>query len=153
MRLEKAGLDLDALGPGISIRVAGDPAPKTWMLSGPAAGSQPTHPTQLYSFVEALLLCIFLLAYYPFRTRDGEVSALTMTIHPISRFLIEIIRVDEQPVFDTPWSISQNISLLILAGAACLWIYIYTRPARIAWPVAPAPPRPLSNPTPAGAVR
>ena len=151
-RLEECGSHLDWLGPGISIRVAGDPTPKTWTLSGPAPGSQPTHPTQLYSFVESLLLCIFLLAYYPFRTRDGEVWP-TMTIHPISRFLIEIIRSYEQPVFDTPWSISQNISLLILACAACLWIFIY-RPARIVWPLATAPPyRPVPSPTPAGAVR
>ena len=106
------------------IRVAGDPKPKTWVLAGPATGSRPVHPTQLYSFIDSLLLCLFLLAYYPFRTRDGEVTALTMTLHPISRFLIEIIRVDEQPVFGTPWSISQNISLLILAGAVCLWIYV-----------------------------
>jgi phosphatidylglycerol---prolipoprotein diacylglyceryl transferase len=152
-RLKEEHRDPDQLGPGISIRVAGDPAPKAWTLVGPAPGSRPIHPTQLYSFVESLLLCIFLLAYYPFRTRDGEVTALTMTIHPISRFLIEIIRVDEQPVFDTPWSISQNISLLILAGAICLWIYIYVRPARIAWPAAPPEPSPTPGRLSASAAR
>ena len=70
--LDKAGLDLEGLGPGISIRVAGDLAAKTWTLTGPVPGSQPTHPTQLYSFVESLLLCIFLLAYYPFRMRTAR---------------------------------------------------------------------------------
>ena len=92
-----------------------------------------------------MLLCLFLLAYYPFRTRDGEVTALTMTIHPISRFLLEIIRVDEQPVFGTPWSISQNISVLIFAAAIGIWIYVLRQPRGVAWPVA-APPEPAPAP-------
>ena len=143
-RLKSARMDPDDLGNEISIRVAGDPKPKAWVLTGPATGSRPVHPTQLYSFVDSLLLCVFLLAYYPFRTRDGEVTALTMTLHPISRFLIEIIRVDEQPVFGTPWSISQNISLLILAAAVCLWIYIWRQPAASPGPLprSPSPSRP-----------
>jgi prolipoprotein diacylglyceryltransferase len=87
------------------------------------------------------------LAYYPYRTRDGELTALTMTLHPISRFLIEIIRVDEQPVFNTPWSISQNISVLILAAAVCLWIYVMRQPRGVAWPAKQAPgPSPVSRP-------
>ncbi len=138
-RLKMARMEPDELGSELSVRVAGDPKPKTWVLAGPATGSRPVHPTQLYSFIDSLLLCLFLLAYYPFRTRDGEVTALTMTLHPISRFLIEIIRVDEQPVFGTPWSISQNISLLILVGAVCVWIYVWRQPRGVAWPAAPLP--------------
>jgi len=147
MRLKEARMDPEQLGTALSIRVAGDPAPKTWVLAGPATGSRPVHPTQLYSFIDSLLLCGFLLAYYPYRTRDGEVTALTMTLHPISRFLIEIIRVDEQPVFSTPWSISQNISVLILAAAVCLWIYIWRQPRGVAWPAAQNPsPSPAAPP-------
>jgi phosphatidylglycerol:prolipoprotein diacylglycerol transferase len=117
-----------------------------WTLTGPATGSRPIHPAQLYSFIDSLLLCLFLLAYYPYRTREGEVTALTMTLHPISRFLIEIIRVDEQPVFSTPWSISQNISVLILAAAVCLWIYILRQPRGVAWPVKQSSPTPAAPP-------
>jgi phosphatidylglycerol---prolipoprotein diacylglyceryl transferase len=143
-RLKDARIDPASLGSEISIRVAGENAPKGWTLAGSPLGSRPIHPTQLYSFIDSMLLCLLLLAYYPFRTRDGELAALTMTIHPISRFLIEIIRVDEQPVFQTPWSISQNISLLILAGAICLWIYIWRRPAQIAWPAIKGEPLPTA---------
>ena len=75
-----------------------------------------------------------LLAYYPFRRKDGEVTALTLTLHPISRFLLEIIRTDEGPVFGTPFSISQNISLLVLAGGICLWIYLWRQPRGTVWP-------------------
>ena len=57
-----------------------------------------------------------LWAYFPFRRRDGELIALLLTIHPITRFLLEIIRTDEPAVFGTGLSISQNISILLLAA-------------------------------------
>jgi phosphatidylglycerol:prolipoprotein diacylglycerol transferase len=145
-RLNDARMEPEQLGSGLSIRVAGDREAKSWILAGPATGSRPVHPTQLYSFIDSLLLCLFLLAYYPYRTRDGEVTALTMTLHPISRFLIEIIRVDEQPVFSTPWSISQNISVLILAAAVCLWIYVWRQPRGVAWPAKQPGPTPAAQP-------
>ena len=90
---------------------------------------------QLYSATDAFLLCIFLIAYYPFRRRDGEVAALTLTLHPLSRFLLEIIRTDEGPVFGTGLSISQNISVAIFAGAIVLWIYLARQPRGTVWPV------------------
>ena len=49
-------------------------------LPGTLEKSRPVHPTQLYSAVKATLLCLFLLAYYPFRTRDGEVLAEGVTL-------------------------------------------------------------------------
>ncbi len=131
-------LELSGEGRRISIRVAGDPQVKSWTLSAPLPRSRPVHPTQLYSFVDSLLLCLFLLAYYPFRTRDGEVMALTLTLHPISRFMLEIIRIDESAVFSTPWSISQNISLVLLASAVVLWIYLLRQPRHVAFPKAAA---------------
>jgi phosphatidylglycerol:prolipoprotein diacylglycerol transferase len=98
----------------------------------PAAGlpprSLPVHPTQLYSAISAALLGWFLWTYYPLRRRDGEVIALLLTIYPIARFLLEIIRVDESPVFGTGLSISQNISLVLLVGAIGLWSYVLGRP-------------------------
>jgi phosphatidylglycerol:prolipoprotein diacylglycerol transferase len=129
-------LELSGQDQQIAIRVAGDPRMKSWRLSAALPRSRPVHPTQIYSFVDSMLLCVFLLAYYPFRRRDGELTALTLTLHPISRFLIEIIRVDESAVFSTPWSISQNISLVLLAGAVVLWIYLLWQPPRVAFPKA-----------------
>lgn len=129
-------LELGTEGQRIAIRVAGDPQAKSWLIQGPLPRSRPVHPAQLYSFVDALLLCLFLLAYYPYRTRDGELTALTLTLHPISRFLLEIIRIDESAVFSTPWSISQNISLALLAGAVVLWFYLARQPRYTAFPKA-----------------
>jgi phosphatidylglycerol:prolipoprotein diacylglycerol transferase len=90
--------------------------------------SLPVHPTQVYSSINAFLLLLVLLAYDPFCRRDGELFALMISIYPITRFLLEIIRTDESPVFGTGLTISQNISLLMLICAAALWFYILRRP-------------------------
>lgn len=91
--------------------------------------SRPVHPTQVYSAIHAALLAWLLWSFYPFRRRDGEVTALMLTIYPVSRFLLEMIRVDESAVFGTGLSISQNISILLLIIAVGLWIYLLRRPA------------------------
>jgi phosphatidylglycerol---prolipoprotein diacylglyceryl transferase len=135
--VEEAQMELFRIfgaGAQVSVNVAGSEQAKTWTVTGDPPRSRPVHPTQLYSLFDALLLCGFLLLYEPFKRRDGELTALVLTIHPISRFLLEIIRVDESPVFNTGMSISQNISLLIFAGGIGLWWYLSTRPVGCAWP-------------------
>jgi phosphatidylglycerol---prolipoprotein diacylglyceryl transferase len=86
------------------------------------------HPTQIYSAIDGIVLCLLLLAYEPFRRRDGELFALLLTLHPISRFLLEMIRGDRVPVLGTGLRISQNLSVLFLVAAAMLWVYVLTRP-------------------------
>ena len=49
----------------------------------PRPAATPVHPTQIYSSIDALLICLLLLAYDPFRRRDGELSALMLTVYPI----------------------------------------------------------------------
>ncbi|NLE37658.1 MAG: PDZ domain-containing protein [Pirellulaceae bacterium] len=90
--------------------------------------SLPVHPTQIYSAINATVLCLFLLAYWPFRRRDGEVFALMLTLYPITRFLLEAIRTDEGASLGTSLSISQNISLIALAGVVVLWVYVLKQP-------------------------
>ena len=121
-------------GGTIAIRTDSHPEPRTLDLSSPPPRSRPVHPAQLYSAIDAGLLCLFLLAYAPYRRRDGELAALMCTVHPISRFLLERIRTDEAGVLNTGLTISQNISLLILLGAVGLWIYLLSRPRGLAWP-------------------
>lgn len=86
--------------------------------------SLPVHPTQIYSAVNAALLAWVLWSLYPLRRRDGEVTAVMLTVYPIARFLLEVIRIDESAVFGTGLSISQNISLVIFALALGLWAYL-----------------------------
>ena len=131
-------LDEHRRRPWIRIRPAapagGHPAPPIELATDrPLPRSLPVHPTQLYSTIDALILCLLLLCYDRFRRRDGELTALMMTIYPVTRFLIEKIRIDEGPIWNTGLHISQNISLGILAAAVCLWIYILRRPAKLAF--------------------
>lgn len=86
------------------------------------------HPTQVYSSINALLLCLFALAYDPYCRRDGQLFATLISIYPITRFLLEIIRIDESPIWITGLSISQNVSLGIVLLAAALWAIILRRP-------------------------
>ncbi|MEM1304834.1 MAG: prolipoprotein diacylglyceryl transferase family protein, partial [Planctomycetota bacterium] len=94
----------------------------------PRERSLPVHPTQVYSAVNAGLLGWFLWSYYPHRRRDGEVIGLGLTIYPVSRFLIEAIRVDESAVLQTGLTISQNVSVLIFVAMAFYWAWIVRAP-------------------------
>jgi phosphatidylglycerol:prolipoprotein diacylglycerol transferase len=107
-------------------------APIRLPAAAAAPRSHPVHPTQIYSSIDALLLCLLLLAYAAFHRRDGEVFAVMVSIYPVTRFLIESIRTDEAAVL---WgmSISQNLSLLLIAFAAGLWAYLLRRPRGVTW--------------------
>jgi phosphatidylglycerol:prolipoprotein diacylglycerol transferase len=97
--------------------------------------SVPIHATQLYAAIDAGLLALVLWLFFPYRRRDGEVFALLLTFHPISRFFLEMIRTDEPK---HPFTISQWISLVILAAGIALWIYIERQPRGSALPAAAA---------------
>lgn len=111
----------------IVLRTAGG-ATRTIPEVEPPPESLPVHPTQVYSSVNAALLFAVLWTYFPRRRRDGEVIALTLTLYPVARFLLEMIRIDESAVFHTGLSISQNISIVTLMAAAGLWAYLLRRP-------------------------
>jgi phosphatidylglycerol:prolipoprotein diacylglycerol transferase len=84
------------------------------------------------------LIVLFLLAYYPYRRRDGDVIGWLLILFPITRFLMEIIRTDEPGQFGTELSISQWISLGILPAGVALLLWLRTRPARLEFS---SPPR------------
>ena len=96
--------------------------------AGAAAWSLPIHPAQLYAALDAGLLAALACAFTPLARRPGEVFALVLTLHPISRLLLEAIRIDEPPALGTPLSISQLVSLVLLALAAALWAWLSRQP-------------------------
>ncbi|MCH8042820.1 MAG: prolipoprotein diacylglyceryl transferase [Planctomycetes bacterium] len=99
--------------------------------------SLPVHPTQIYSAINALLLCLFLLAYYPYRRRDGEVFALLLTLYPISRYLLEIIRADEiTRASESGLTHAMAISIAIIVGVTAMWFVILRRPVGTVFPKA-----------------
>lgn len=93
-----------------------------------ALPSLPIHPAQLYAALDAAILAGLAVAFTPFARREGEVFAIVLTLHPISRILLEIIRVDESPALGTPLSISQLISLVMLMVAGILWWWLAKQP-------------------------
>jgi phosphatidylglycerol:prolipoprotein diacylglycerol transferase len=97
------------------------------------------YPTQIFESISMLLLFLLLTAYYPFRRHDGEVLLLFLTLYPIHRFLNEMLRNDTDPLGDG-LTLSQNGSLLILAVALSLWIWVLRRPAQY-HPFSEAPTR------------
>ncbi|MFN9375035.1 MAG: prolipoprotein diacylglyceryl transferase [Planctomycetaceae bacterium] len=94
-----------------------------------SAHSLPLHPTQLYDAFNALAICLLLLAFWPYRQRDGEVLALGWVLYPINRFLIELLRWDELGQFGTRFTISQWGSGVILLAGIAFWLWLQRRPA------------------------
>lgn len=135
------GLAIGRIGCFLNGCCYGGPCDLPWAVSFPAgtevatkypataAGpSVPVHPAQLYAAIDAALLATLAVAWTPLARRTGEVLALVLTLHPISRMLLEEIRVDEPPALGTPLSISQLFSLVLLGLAAGLWWWISRQP-------------------------
>jgi phosphatidylglycerol:prolipoprotein diacylglycerol transferase len=92
-----------------------------------SAWSLPVHPTQVYSAIDGLVLFLLLSAYAPLRRRDGEVMALLMVTYPITRFLIERLR-DDENVVAAGMTISQAISVGLLLAGLVFWAWLWRRP-------------------------
>jgi phosphatidylglycerol:prolipoprotein diacylglycerol transferase len=98
------------------------------ILAPAATTSLPVHPTQLYAAGAGLLILVLLLAYFPFRRRDGEVMALLMVLYPLTRWPMESLRGDEHAIF-LGMTLSQNISLGLLLAGVWTWAWISRQPA------------------------
>jgi phosphatidylglycerol:prolipoprotein diacylglycerol transferase len=117
----------------VSVVVQPDQKVYSWPVSGPPR-SEPVHPTQIYAAINSLILCLLLLAYDPFRRRDGQLWAMFLTLYPITRFLLEAIRDDEPAMGLFELTRSQYFSLILLACAVALWIYLLRKPPGTAFP-------------------
>jgi len=85
------------------------------------------HPTQIYETISMCLLLFFLLSYYPYKRHDGELFVLFLIGYGMHRFLNEMLRTDTTPVA-FGMTLSQNVSLLVLAFAAALATIVWRRP-------------------------
>jgi len=96
----------------------------TWSVASFPTRSLPVHPTQIYSAINAFLLAWLLWQLYAYRTRDGQIIALTIGLYALTRFLLEAIRNDEPGRFGTSLTISQIVSLVAVVLVAGLIVYI-----------------------------
>ncbi|MEO8496649.1 MAG: prolipoprotein diacylglyceryl transferase family protein, partial [Planctomycetota bacterium] len=94
----------------------------TWTIDQLPPKSRPVHPTQIYSSINAALLCLVLWFAYPFRRRHGDILLLLLALYSITRFLLEAIRVDEAGQLGTALSISQLVSIGVLALCVGTWL-------------------------------
>lgn len=92
--------------------------------------ARPAHPTQLYSSTTAFLLCLVLLGIARVVKRDGLVFAFLLILYPINRFCLELIRVDEESFLGTGLTVSQCVSLGLLAVGLSLLIWLKATPPR-----------------------
>lgn len=84
----------------------------------------PVHPTQIYSSVSAFCICglLLLLGRLDFYKRhDGLVFATFMLLYPAVRFMLEMIRTDEESFFGTGLTVSQNVSVAVFIAGAVLF--------------------------------
>ncbi len=97
----------------------------------------PVYAAQLISSASSLVLCLLLAAIPPLRFRDGTVMLLGFAGYAVLRFVLELVRVDEAGQFGTSLSISQWVSLGVLACSIIGFWSIYRTS-----PPAPVQPQP-----------
>jgi phosphatidylglycerol:prolipoprotein diacylglycerol transferase len=88
----------------------------------------PVHPTQVYSSLTAAVLCIILLIlgrFDLFRRCDGLVFAVFLILYSAVRFILEIIRTDEDSFLGTGMTVSQNVSVLVFTTGMILCVFLY----------------------------
>ena len=104
-----------------------------------ARRSLPVHPTQVYSAIHALLLAMLLGAVFRWRKRHGVVFGLLITLYPITRIILETVRTDN--ALDTGGlTISQGVSVGVLAAAGLYWLWLMRQPLRSPKAVPYVPP-------------
>ena len=97
---------------------------RTGIIQEGAAATTPLHPTQIYSSALAFLLAGVLVWSFRKHPFEGFVAGLTLTLYPVNRFLLELIRNDEKGQLGTSLTISQMISIGLFAGGIALLIIL-----------------------------
>jgi phosphatidylglycerol:prolipoprotein diacylglycerol transferase len=85
------------------------------------------NPTQPFETISMCLLLFFMLSYYPYKRRDGELMVVLLLVYAVHRFLNEMLRTDTDPVA-FGLTLSQNISIGIFAAGVALAIVVSRRP-------------------------
>ena len=95
-----------------------------------ASYSLPVKPAQILGFFNALVLATVLTLFYRMRRREGQVFALLLTLYPITRFLLEMIRADnEHDIRRLILTHNQITSLVMLLGGIGLFVALRKLPA------------------------
>ena len=112
--------------------------------------SHKVQPAQAFGIVNALLIAVLLSVFYRVRKREGQVFALLLVLYPITRFVLEGIRVDNERNLTAGMTHNQITSLVMCTCGALLFLLLRRLPAsagptwagRLAVAEAQAKPRP-----------
>ena len=102
----------------------------TGALAHGELASLPVHPTQLLS--AGLCLAIFGGLYFGLRPRQrwhGQLMCAFLMLYGVARFAVEALRADARGSLG-PLSTSQAVSVVLVAGAAVLWVRLRGRTER-----------------------
>src|SRR6266550_77104 len=82
--------------------------------------SLPVHAAQIYSTITCFILAALLVAYFSMPHVAGRVFALMLMLEGLTRFLLEMLRV-EPPVIGS-FSLSMILGLMLVGLGAILWV-------------------------------
>jgi phosphatidylglycerol---prolipoprotein diacylglyceryl transferase len=83
--------------------------------------SLPVHPTQIYSFIANLFICLLLIVLTKKIMTKGRLFSLYLAVYGLWRLSIEFLRDDQDRHFGL--SVAQYIAILQFAIGVGLWIY------------------------------
>ena len=90
----------------------------------------PLYPTQFIHSINALMLFVVLSIIYWRKKFDGEVFWLFVAMYAVTRFSIEFLRGDNQPVFLGTFTVSQAVSLVLLPASLIALFVLRARARR-----------------------
>jgi phosphatidylglycerol---prolipoprotein diacylglyceryl transferase len=82
--------------------------------------AKPVHPTEIYSAFNAFFIAGVVLVYFSLTPAPGRVFALMMILKGLSRYVMEMIRVE--PAVWGPLSFSMVVSLGLVVGGIVMWL-------------------------------
>lgn len=104
--------------------------PKGSLAASYGEGGVPLYPTQIISCVNATLLFVVFSIIYRRKRFDGQVFWLFVAAYAATRFSIEFLRGDNQPVFLNVFTVSQGVSLFLLPTSLLLLFVLRARAKR-----------------------
>ena len=87
----------------------------------PPAPDHPVHPTQLYEAIAQFTWALLLWSVRTRVRRPGGMISLYLVSYAVTRFLLEYVRGDGNPVYGLGLTLSQWVSVLVVAGVGILW--------------------------------
>jgi phosphatidylglycerol:prolipoprotein diacylglycerol transferase len=83
------------------------------------------YPTQIHESISTFLLFLLLLAFEPFKPREGSLIVLFLLLYSVHRFIDEMLRNDTERYQGITFS--QYVSLAVFAGAIGLSVWMWKR--------------------------